>query len=611
MSNDWFHGDELLGELRKAPRSDAAPRVPGYTHLEEIGRGGQGVVFEALQQSTQRTVAIKVLHEDVTRVVERKTRFEREIELVSTLEHPCIVRVYDSGVTEDGQLYYVMERLVGVPLDQHISDTQPTQAWIVQLLIRIADAVGFAHQRGVMHRDLKPANIIVSSDGAPHILDFGAAKRALPVEDGEGFATLTPREDVTVAGDFLGTLAFASPEQVSGDPARVDIRTDVYALGLILYHCLAGRLPYDVSGAVATVVQSIVDARPQPLKAHSELQLIVSKALDKDPERRYSSAHTFARDLERFLRGDPIEARGDSTWYVLRKTVQKHKVPFGLAALLTVSAVFFAVSMFIAYRNVAREQSKTSDIKIFWEDTLGSVAPARPGAAITFADVLNEAVAWIEITTEGEPEIEASLRTTVGNGYRNLGRFDEAEEQLQRGLALRRELFGPNHADSIASFNAIALLRQSQQRYDEAAAMFTAALDARIALLGSEHPAVAQSYQNLGRVAFQQQRLDEAEALYLKVLQRRIALYGAKHQGVAMVQFDLAEVARVRGRLEESLSLHSTALATRRERLSPPHPDLARSLRALGEILTLLGRTAEAQAALAEADDIGRSLRGN
>ncbi|MHC4427001.1 MAG: serine/threonine-protein kinase, partial [Planctomycetota bacterium] len=251
--------NEMLVRLSNAGLSDgpaAGPpedatmeTIPGYEVIEELHRGGQGVVYKARQLATKRVVALKVLLSGVFATSRQRLRFEREIDLVSALSHPGIVTVYDSGVTPGGRHWFAMEFVDGRPLDDHLRDRRAVLSLrdLLGLFETVCSAVAYAHQRGVIHRDLKPGNILVDERGRPRVVDFGLAK---PVDPEVAPEAAT----VTVAGGFLGTLAYASPEQAAGDPNAVDVRSDVYCLGVILYEMLCGEYPYDVSGALSGIL---------------------------------------------------------------------------------------------------------------------------------------------------------------------------------------------------------------------------------------------------------------------------------------------------------------------------------------------------------------------
>ncbi|MCA9290356.1 MAG: serine/threonine protein kinase [Phycisphaerales bacterium] len=334
-----------------------AALVPGYDIEAQIAAGGQGVVYLAVQNTTHRRVAIKVLSHVYAASSTRVRRFEREIEVVAALRHPNIVTVFDSGLTVDGRLFYAMEYIDGTPLNTTSAPAGSERSSTLVRFITIARAVTHAHRSGVIHRDLKPANILIDESGEPRIVDFGLAKVTDP--DAAGGATLT------VTGEFMGTLAYSSPEQVSGNPDLIDIRTDVYALGVILYEMLTGRLPYEVTGSMADIVRTITEEEPVPPSMlvpgiDADLEIIVLKALSKDPERRYQSAEAMADDLDRYRAGAPINARRDSTWYVFRKTLRRHRLPVALATLAMVVVVGFTVLMTVQARSLRRERDRVA-----------------------------------------------------------------------------------------------------------------------------------------------------------------------------------------------------------------------------------------------------------
>lgn len=294
-----------------------ADSVPGYTLTREIHRGGQGVVYEAIQQSTKRKVALKVMQEGPFAAQRDRARFAREIEVLAQLKHPNIVTIHDSG-TAAGHVYFVMDYIAGQSLDRWMTAAPRSMEAVLRLFHRICVAVNAAHLRGVVHRDLKPGNIRVDADGEPHILDFGLAK----VSAGQVTGDSEPQV-MTMTGQFMGSLPWASPEQAEAVPGRIDPRTDVYALGVILYQMLTGRFPYEVVGNLRDVLNNILQAEPtRPSAIRREIspdvETIVLRCLQKDRNRRYQTAGELARDIERFLAGEPIAARRDSTWYLLR-----------------------------------------------------------------------------------------------------------------------------------------------------------------------------------------------------------------------------------------------------------------------------------------------------
>ncbi len=561
------------------------PSIPGYEIVAEMHRGGQGVVYQARQVATHRLVALKVLLAGAFATSKQRRRFEREIELVAGLRHTSIVTVYDSGATGDGGHWFAMEYLEGETLDAYVGGDARRNLPLadrLKLFSQICGAVSYAHQRGIIHRDLKPANVIVDAEGQPHVLDFGLARPINPEVSGE-------QATVTDTGAFLGTLAYASPEQTTGDPGLVDVRSDVYALGVILYEVLTGRFPYPVTGQMSDIIDAIVHTPPRPLRPpesnpyrlDDEVETIVRKTLAKEPDRRYQSAEALRRDVEQYLAGEPIDAKRDSGWYVLRKTLQRYKLQAGAAAGLVVLLAGFSIAMSLLYQRARTEAEKVTTIKVFLEDTLGSVE--SPGASeVTVRNFLDEGVYWIEVALADRPEIEAAVRTIIGNAYRNVGQFEAAQRQLLAALETRRAMYGEGHLQLANSYSSLGLLRLTEGRYDEAETHFREAFDIRRRALGQDHLQVAMALNNLAGLMRARGRVEDAEGLYRRSLAIRTARLGEEHADVAMCQFRLAQVAADKGEHARALLLHEQALATRRAVLHAEHPDLARSLEAIG-----------------------------
>ncbi|MBN1347549.1 MAG: protein kinase [Phycisphaerae bacterium] len=354
----WSEGSSADGEASPEAGVDeggsaTTPGIEGYELLHEIHRGAQGVVYKAVQCKTGHTLALKVLLRGPYATGREQRRFEREIELVARLEHPNIVRLYDRGKA-NGRHYFAMEFVEGLPLRDHWVVAGLDVRETLGFFLKICKAIGYAHSRGIMHRDLKPSNIFVDEGGEPRILDFGIAK---PIGQ-ETIDTLT-----TQTGGFMGTLAYASPEQAACNPDAIDARTDVYALGVILYELLTGRRPYPTDEGVPQVLRHIVETEPSRPSRYNgllddEVDTIVLKALEKDPDRRYTTANSLANDIERYLSGRPIEAKPYSGLYVLRKTLARHKAISVLSACLLLSLVVFAAVTTVSARRLAVERDR-------------------------------------------------------------------------------------------------------------------------------------------------------------------------------------------------------------------------------------------------------------
>lgn len=351
-------------DLGAAPDPDA---LPGYSLTREIARGGQGTVYEGLQLATRRRVAVKIIDAGM-RGARGRRRIEREVEIAAGLRHPNIVTVYHSAVLPDGRYALAMEFVDGLTLDlwaRSVDEAaEPTREGYreavrakLRAMSAVCEAVQYAHHNGVIHRDLKPANVIVGGDGTPRVVDFGIARRT------------THAHTITRTGAFAGTLAYASPEQVSGTADAVDTRSDVYSLGLILYELLAMRRPYDTEGSLTGAIANITSTEPAPLRvvepgaqvAGAELEAIVRTALAKDRAMRYQTAAALRTDIQNWLEGRAVEARRESSVYMLRKAAAKHRVPVAIVSGFVLLLAAFAISTAMSSRKLARQGQALSD----------------------------------------------------------------------------------------------------------------------------------------------------------------------------------------------------------------------------------------------------------
>ena len=391
-------GDAQPGAV--ASYSMPTDEFPGYELLDEISRGGQGIVYRAYQFGTKREVAIKVLRDGHLASTSTHRRFEREIELVGQLSHPNIVTIFQAGETSNSLPFYVMDYVAGKPFDTFVRVQQVPLSGLLAVFATVCDAIQYAHQRGVIHRDLKPSNILVTDDGEPRVLDFGLARQLFVPETG-----------LTADGQVMGTLAYMSPEQARGEQAAVSTLTDVYALGVILYRLLAGRFPYPVDGPQFEVLNNILHSPPSSLASSwspesgavldyarpamrspidQDIETIVLKALQKEPIRRYQSAGELARDLRHYLAHEPIEARRDSTWYVLCKLARKHKYAVMIASTVLVIVISFLA---ISVEFYLRQQDAVG----LWKSEKQSIAltPSVEADAAGIRDTLRrESLGW-------------------------------------------------------------------------------------------------------------------------------------------------------------------------------------------------------------------------
>ncbi len=391
-----------------------ASALPGYSIAGEIHRGGQGAVYAAVQKSTGRDVAIKVLHEGPFGGPADISRFEREVQVLAQLRHRNIVTVHDSGVAS-GRYYFVMDFIDGRRLDEYLAGEPRPVAEVLRMFVKICDAVHAAHVLRIVHRDLKPGNILIDAHGEPHVLDFGLAKATSAQDGGPAASPYSDRTMLTITGQFVGSVQWASPEQAAGATDKIDSRSDVYSLGVLLYHALTFRYPYEVSGSLHEVLDRVIHqepARPSKLSqsVDGEIETILLKCLSKEPDRRYQDAGELSRDLQRYLNDEPIAAKRDSRLYVLRKFARRYRLQVAAAVafvlLLAISSVV-ALALYARERHAVREGRKALQEAYLREATARRKSP-MPGRRLEAIAALEKALS-IGSTPELLDELIAAL----------------------------------------------------------------------------------------------------------------------------------------------------------------------------------------------------------
>ncbi len=652
------------------------PPVTGYQLMEEIGRGGMGVVYKALQLSTKRVVALKVMLAGPFASPEARRRFDREVELAARLQHPGVVRILESGEVA-GQRYYAMDYVSGARLDRYLSVSQPDLRTTLSLFVKICAAVSAAHLQGVIHRDLKPGNVLIDAAGEPHILDFGLAKVATGQVPNE-----TQPPGMTQTGQFMGSLAWASPEQAEAIPDKIDMRTDVYALGVILYQMLTGEFPYEVVGNMHDVLENILRAeptRPSTLRKQidDEVETIVLKCLSKERERRYQSTGELAREVSRYLNGEPIEAKRDSALYVLRKQLRRYRIPVVVAAafVVVVTAGFITSVTFwqqaagerdaaVAARAEAEQRGReaaeardqlrvvvgfqssmlsgidaeqmgggiVADLRERIRESLNAeaITPDEVAAALASFDalvrrvnptnvarevvdhhVLSPAFETIERDFADQPLVEAVLRQTVGDTYRELGLGPQAMPQMERALALRRRVLGDDHPDTLVSINNTGLLLWSMGKYAEAEPYCREALAGRRRVLGDDHLDTLVSINNMGLLLQGQGKLAEAEPYCREALAGRRRVLGDDHPHTLQSLNNMGYLLQAQRKLAEAEPYYREALEGYRRVLGDDHPETLVSLNNTGLLLQAQGKYAEAEPYYREALEGRRRVLGD
>ncbi len=605
------------GTSNEAPPPDTDPStaipisISGYELIREIHRGGQGVVYQGIQKSTRRRVAIKIMREGPFGGRADRNRFEREVQILGQLQHPNIVTIHESG-TAEGHFYFVMDYISGQPLDAFLAAGKCPIDDTLRPFVKICDAVHAAHLRGVIHRDLKPSNIRVNAAGEPHILDFGLAKVSTELSSDD---RATPV--MTLTGQFIGSLPWSSPEQAEGHQGKIDVRTDVYALGVILYHMLTGRFPYAVVGSMRDVLDNILKAEPRRPGAlrrqiNNEVETIVLKCLQKERERRYQSAGELARDIRHYLAGEPIEAKRDSTWYVLRKTLRRHRAAALTTAGVLVLGTGAGIAMSVLYFKARTEAQKAERINTFLQTMLASADPfEEKGPNVTVREVLDAASQTIEDELIDEPEVEAAARATLGKTYAGLSLYEKAEPHLRAALTLRRKTFGPRNVHVAASLHDLGAFLRAKGDYAAAEQTLREGLAMRRDLLGGRHIDVAETLSELGSVLHDKGDYDAAESMLGEALDLRRALRGEDDVLVAGDLNNLGLCKLDKGDHEAAIPMFRQAIAVHRKRLGKLHPRVASELSNLGMVLYTQGNFVEAESLFREALDLDRKRFGD
>jgi tetratricopeptide (TPR) repeat protein len=517
---------DMLGRLGLVgePPVDALPERIGEFEIHGVlGRGGMGVVYDALQESPRRHVALKVLR---TMPGERsQSRIAHEAELLAMLHHPGIAQVYQVGTAVVGGMsvpYFAMELVRGMPIGEYADGIGLGLEERLALLARVADAVHHAHQKGVVHRDLKPGNVLVDERGQPRILDFGIARAIDPDLELETLRT--------EAGQLVGTLAYMSPEQAAGDPAELDNRTDVYSLGVVAYELLAGRLPHPVDGRpFLEVLRSIRDEEPPRLSEldralRGDVETIVAKALEKEKERRYASAHELAADLERTLRDEPISARPATAAYQLLKLARRHRaLVVGAFALVVALALGLAGTLYGLLRaadqrdDAERRFEQASAVLEFQRRMFAMADPEQKGTRVE--DLLDEAV----LLAEGErrpPIEEAAIDLMLSQAYAGIGQHETAEPLMAEAVALFERELGPDDLQSLTARTSwAALLGHPMGRYEEAEQTLAGVAERAERVHGVGHDTALFARLAEAEIVFDLGRYEEAAELARAVLE--------------------------------------------------------------------------------------------
>lgn len=572
-----------------------APTISGYRVAEVISEGSQGVVYRAVQERTSRAVAIKVLSAGRNATARQRARAEREAEIVARLRHPNIVTVFESRTLFDGRIAVVMEFIDGVPLDRW---TPPGETAVekrramLKAFAAACNGVHQAHLNGVIHRDLKPDNILVTAEGRPVVLDFGIAKAADSLAE-------------TMTGEFAGTPAYASPEQVSGRPGTVDALTDVYSMGVLLYRLLTGTLPYSLDGSIFEIAHTISETEPKPIREinpslSADLEAIVQRAMSKDKGRRYQSAASLAREIDRYMAGDPVEARSGSGWYVLRKAVAVNRARLiwaGMACLVVGAAgasMWRSHSREVESARIAkanhdqaeRERIHARAVTELLREAIPDSDPNYPDLSWVIGSGFKRLYFRLETGAFAEdPELDQELRRLWANVYTSFGSnkaaglVEYAEVSLRNGLVRLREKHGSTHPEVAATLHQLAGVILYRKRPMEAEVACREALRIRETLLGASSQEAIETRSLLARILADREDLPAADAEAGRVIALSKNLTdGSSELHIASMYVLRARLALKRQEYAAAEPLLTQALMVQIAKLPVRDPDLTATL---------------------------------
>lgn len=639
---------ELIGAVESVRMLEAGQTVAQRFQLvRKLGEGGMGQVWLAEQSSpVRRLVALKLIKAGMYdgAVVQR---FQAEQQSIAIMDHPAIAKVFDAGATEQGQPYFVMEYVPGLPITEYCDQKKLTIKQRLELFIQTCEGVQHAHQKAIIHRDLKPANIlVVEVDGkpVPRIIDFGLAKATTPRDQGESL--------FTQMGSLVGTPGYMSPEQADpGGPDGghdIDTRTDVYSLGVVLYVLLTGALPLDVKqwqkqplvevlqklreeeparpstkvGANRESSTATAEARGTELTElasllRGDLDWITMKALDKDRARRYGTPSELAADVRRYLNHEAIVARPASTGYRLRKYARRHRVAVTLAAVLVLLLAGFAGLQTVELRRITRERDRANRerdranrVTGFMTDmfTVADPSEAR-GNTILAREVLDKASQEIDAGLTKDPELQAQMMYAMGRVYDALGLFPKAESLFSRAVDIRVRVLGPENADTLEAQALLGWEISRRGRYAEAEKLLRQALSKSQRLPGTSDVTVGLLF-HLSSTLSEEGQFPEAEKLAREALNESRRVKGPEDRETIRVMYNLCAILGDEGQYAESEKLNREVLDLSRRVVGPESQETMAAMTALADTLSDQGHYADAEQMVQETLALSRRVNG-
>jgi serine/threonine-protein kinase len=616
-----FDGTDPGEEGTTASAAAAGERVGPYQLQRPLGAGGMGTVWLATRADGlfERSIALKLPHRGMFGA-DLAERMARERGILAGLDHPHIARLYDAGLTADGQPYLALEYVEGVAIDEYCRRENCDLRERLRLFLQVADAVASAHARLVVHRDLKPANILVGKDDNVRLLDFGIAKLL--------DAQITGEAPLTQLSVHAMTPDYASPEQIVGDP--VTTASDVYSLGVVLYELLTGERPYRLRrgtrGALEDAILQSDPRRPSDMPTASaralrgDLDTIVLKALRKKADERYATVNAFADDVRRHLEGRPVLARPDSAWYRASRFVRRNRLAVGAAGIVAVALVTAAIVASVGLVHARAAESRaladaetTRQVSRFMVDLFNVSDPGEArGNSITAREILDKASSRVTTELSTAPAVRAALLATMADVYAKLGLYDDALKLGTSALELRRA-DSPGSAGTLelaTSLDQVGAILSFLRRGEEAVPLHEESIALRRSLEPIDPVAASRTLLHLGIARYVEQDFDGTLSVLLEA-RAELAKDPRPHPDLLgeIVKY-IASVRQEKGALDESIELYKEAFVLLRDGLGGDHPSVASALGDLAIALKDARRYDEAESAYLDSLAIQRRVLG-
>lgn len=625
----------IFSEDNIGPHPLIGQHIGPYLIEEEVGIGGMGIVFMGKRDDKEfeQRVAIKILKQGLTSEYLVK-RFQNERQTLAKLQHPNIAKLFDGGKTSEGLPYLIMEYIDGLPITEYCDKNSLSVKQRLKLFITVSNAVQYAHQNLIIHRDIKPGNILVNNEGRPKLLDFGVSKLLDQELNNE-------KENLTKTGMWHLTPEYASPEQIKGE--NITTNSDIYSLGVLLYQLISGTAPYKIYNSSPLAISKIFDEEkitkpsevvqkntdeikndktntkliPNHKELKGDIDNIVLKAIHKDPAQRFSSVYEFTNDIERYLKGLPVSARPDTYGYRFSKFVQRHKVGVALFVLVniivlsSIAAVIYQGRIAAEERDKAKiENQKYEKVNSFLTSILSSVDPSEIGRDVKVYDILDKAAEDVENELKNQPQVEASIRSTLGNTYVNLGEYDKGKPFLSKAYEINMNLYGENSKETAESIHDLANYYDWIGEYKKADSLYTKSIEIFRNVLNEPTKIFGDALNNHAIIKMNFAQNEEAEKLYLEAIDISQKVEGEKTRNLAVMMNNLAISYMDIGKLEESEKFYKKSLAIILEILGENRPEAGSSYNNIARLYILKNEFDSAEVYLKKSYELKYNLKG-